>query len=112
MRRLDPHHPGALFNSGVLLVEAGRAAEAEPLLAELVRRAPADTDARSEWALSLAVLGRFDEAEDALGPLVLDDGRCRRLRDALGAAGAGGTTAPAAALRRRAGACASALPQR
>jgi Flp pilus assembly protein TadD len=107
-RHLDPRHTGVLFNSGVLLVQAGRAVEAEPMFAEVVRQSPGDAEARAEWGLSLAALRRFDEADRALGPLTLDEGRCRRLRDVLGAVAA--SEAAAAALRSRTSACPAAVP--
>lgn len=108
--RLDPNHPGARFNSGVLLAQAGRHAEAEPMFAEVVRQSSGDAEARAEWVLSLAALRRFEEAERALGPLTLDEGRCRRLRETLDAVAAGDATA--APLRARTGACPATGPRR
>jgi Flp pilus assembly protein TadD len=106
-RRLEPSHPLVLFNLGTLLARSGRPAEAEPLLAELVKRSPADAEARSEWGLALVALGRLDDAERVFPPESLDEARCRRLREALAARPRSGpaTGGAVAALGRRASAC-------
>lgn len=108
-RRLDPFHVAVLFNLGVLLAQDARPAEAEAVLADLVRRAPDDVEARSEWGLALVALGRLAEAERALRTVALDEPRCRRLRDALALAEAG---AAHRALGRHTSACAAAPVQR
>ena len=106
-RRLEPSHPLVLFNLGTLRARSGRPAEAEPLLAELVKRSPADAEARSEWGLALVALGRLDDAERAFSTVNLDEARCRRLREALAARPLSGlaTGGAVAALGRRASAC-------
>ena len=106
--RLQPlWQPSPTKCFGTLLARSGRPAEAEPLLAELVRRSPADAEARSEWGLALVALGRLDDAERAFSTVSLDEARCRRLREALAARPLSGiaTGGAGAALRRRAGAC-------
>ena len=111
-RRLDPHHDAVLFNLGVLLAQAGRAAEAEPLLAAVVERAPSDAEARAEWGLALLALGRLDDAQRALAPVPLDAARCERLREALAARAKGARDPAAAALAGRARACGAPPVQR
>jgi Flp pilus assembly protein TadD len=105
-RRLEPGHTGALFNLGVLLLASGRASEAEPVLAELVARNPADHEARFEWAMALVTLRRFEEAGRALTSPRLTAAQCRRLSEARPDADLAGTPGTAA-LRDRLRGCAA-----
>jgi Flp pilus assembly protein TadD len=111
-RGLDPSNATVLFNLGLLLSRGGRAADAEPLLREAVTRSPNDGEAAREWALVLVSLGRFEEAERALGSASLDEVACRRFRAglALRAAGDTGADAARAALERRIAACTGEAP--
>ncbi len=60
------------FLLGILLINRGAVAEAEPLLAAVVAQRPQDFDARLHWARALLALGRRPQAEDALAPLGSD----------------------------------------
>jgi len=84
---LDPNRPTVLYNSGVLLLHAGRAREAELRLAALVERSPEDHEARAAWGQSLLALSRRSDALAALEPLdALPADRCREVSAGLRAA--------------------------
>jgi tetratricopeptide (TPR) repeat protein len=61
--RLDPTHPDALYNLGILLWRQGRSHEGVDLLGKALATAPRDADIRFFYALALADCGRVNEAK-------------------------------------------------
>ncbi|ANP45329.1 tetratricopeptide repeat protein [Candidatus Viadribacter manganicus] len=60
---LQPNNPRILTNLGVSHLMAGEPADAEPILRQAVQQPGAPAEARQNLAISLALQGRFDEAE-------------------------------------------------
>jgi Flp pilus assembly protein TadD len=60
---LQPNNPRILTNMGVSHIMAGEPADAEPILRQAVQQPGAPAEARQNLAISLALQGRFDEAE-------------------------------------------------
>jgi tetratricopeptide (TPR) repeat protein len=61
----DPHNPALLAALAQLLLDAGRALEAEPVLRELLEQDPARPGLRTALGNALKGAGRFQEAEAA-----------------------------------------------
>jgi predicted Zn-dependent protease len=64
--QIDPASREGAYGLALLLLRERRAAEAIPLLQELVRRAPESLRARFQYARSLRAVGRTPEADRAL----------------------------------------------
>lgn len=99
-QRLEPGDTAVVYNLGALLLHAGRAGEAEPVLRELVARAPADDPARVVWALALLALGKPTDGLEALEQVTrIESERCAEIRAAVSAVQA--SSDPALAARGR-----------
>jgi hypothetical protein len=59
---IDPSHADSLYNLGTLHIKRGEAAEAVPLLRDLVARVPNDPKIVNNYAAALARVGDLDEA--------------------------------------------------
>jgi len=64
--RLDPRNTEAVAVAGLLLLDVGRAAEAEPLLAKAATERTWDASLALAWVRALQNLGRAEEASDLL----------------------------------------------
>jgi tetratricopeptide (TPR) repeat protein len=62
----DPENPAALATLGETFLHQGQFDKAEPVLARAASATPGDAGVRIEWAVALARLHRYAEAEKAL----------------------------------------------
>jgi tetratricopeptide (TPR) repeat protein len=67
--RLDPSNTEAVAVAGLLLLDAGRAADAEPLLAKAATERTWDASLALAWVRALRELGRAEEASDLLATI-------------------------------------------
>jgi tetratricopeptide (TPR) repeat protein len=65
----DPNNPAALAGMGGLLIRTGRFEMAEAMLAGAAKNAHSSPQIRTEWAIALARLHRYKEAQNALAGL-------------------------------------------
>ncbi|WP_375187217.1 tetratricopeptide repeat protein [Sphingobium yanoikuyae] len=73
MAEADRRRPQVMFARAVLLIDLGRAGEAEPVLARLINRQPDITRIRLEHGRALAAIGHYGAAERELRRALADN---------------------------------------